>query len=372
MASPSDHRPAGNYQLIGAEASYYTGKVRGYLRYKGIPFTEHLATRDMYENMILPKTGKRMIPVLVTPDGEALQDTSRIIDALEEKHAGHPVYPDTELQRLISLLLEIFGDEWLLIPAMHYRWTYCQDFAAEEFGKAAAPHETPEKQKVMGTKTAEYFARAATTIGISPETADGIEGAYLHFLKALDTHFAEHKFLLGDRPTIGDFGFFGPLYAHLYRDPYPGQIMQEYAPNVVSWVESMRDGDFESGALLANDAVPQTLAPILAMMATDHLPVVQDTQARFEQWVTEHQDQNLPRSIGVHRFTFGTAVGERSVFPYLLWMWQRASDAYVGMSPEGRSRTDEALGPEFTDMLMAKPIWRLEYKGYELAVLPLP
>jgi hypothetical protein len=35
------------HQLIGAQVSYYTGKVRAYLRYKGVPFDEIPATREI-------------------------------------------------------------------------------------------------------------------------------------------------------------------------------------------------------------------------------------------------------------------------------------------------------------------------------------
>ena len=33
-------------------------------------------------------------------------------------------------------------------------------------------------------------------------------------------------FLLGHRPSIGDFGLLAPIYAHLYRDPVPGFILR--------------------------------------------------------------------------------------------------------------------------------------------------
>ena len=36
------------HQLIGAQVSLYTGKVRAYLDYKAIPYDEVLATRDSH------------------------------------------------------------------------------------------------------------------------------------------------------------------------------------------------------------------------------------------------------------------------------------------------------------------------------------
>ena len=60
------------------------------------------------------------------------------------------------------------------------------------------------------------------------------------FLGQLDAHFARHAFLLGGRPTLGDFGLMGPLYAHISRDPYPGRLLRAKAPHVVQWLERMQ------------------------------------------------------------------------------------------------------------------------------------
>ncbi|MBK6559245.1 MAG: glutathione S-transferase C-terminal domain-containing protein [Comamonadaceae bacterium] len=38
-------------------------------------------------------------------------------------------------------------------------------------------------------------------------------------LDLLDAHFAQHRFLFGERPTLGDFGLVGSMYGHLGRDP---------------------------------------------------------------------------------------------------------------------------------------------------------
>ena len=110
------------YIFYGAEVSLYSGKVRAYLRYKAIPYEERLSTLAVYRQIIVPKIGRPIIPVVLTPEGEYLQDTTVIIDALEPRFPDHPVYPDTPAQRLVALLLELYGDEWLVMPAMHFRW----------------------------------------------------------------------------------------------------------------------------------------------------------------------------------------------------------------------------------------------------------
>src|SRR5688500_18029789 len=108
----------GKHRLIGAEVSYYTGKVRAYLRHKQIPFEEVAATREVYRDVIVPRTGVRFIPVLITADDVAVQDSTAIIDHLEARHLEPSIVPPGALARWIARLFELYGDEWLVLPAM--------------------------------------------------------------------------------------------------------------------------------------------------------------------------------------------------------------------------------------------------------------
>jgi len=50
------------YVLIGTEASYFTGKARAYLRWKGVSFSETAATPDVYRDVIEPRIGFLSFP----------------------------------------------------------------------------------------------------------------------------------------------------------------------------------------------------------------------------------------------------------------------------------------------------------------------
>ena len=65
VGEEKDHMP---YQLLGSEISYFTGKARAYLRWKGVDFKEVTATRDVYTTTILPRVGWAVIPVMIAPD----------------------------------------------------------------------------------------------------------------------------------------------------------------------------------------------------------------------------------------------------------------------------------------------------------------
>ncbi|OZB12292.1 MAG: glutathione S-transferase, partial [Hyphomonas sp. 34-62-18] len=115
----------GGYTLYGAEVSYFTGKARAYLRWRGVDFHEELATQAVYRDVILPKVGWPVIPVMVTPEGEVVQDSADIIETVEAREGlSPPAIPQTPLQRFVAQLLHLYADEWLTLPAMHYRWSY--------------------------------------------------------------------------------------------------------------------------------------------------------------------------------------------------------------------------------------------------------
>lgn len=335
-----------DYILYGSEHSLFTGKARAYLRYKGLNWEERPATREVYVNLILPRVGAPIIPVLETAAGEIVQDTTDIIDFLEARHPQVSVYPTTTLQRLVALLLELYGDEWLIIPAMHYRWSILDqqhDFVMSEFGKLSAPTASYEEQIAIGMKTSRPFRGMVPALGITAQTIPGIESAYLELLDQLDRHFTRFDFLLGSRPSIGDFGLMGPLYAHLGRDPVPKAIMQQRAPHVYAWVQRMNAPQPLTGEFLPDDQIPETLLPILATLCKDQLPDVLDVIANNSTWLAANPGGSIPRFLGMHRFTFGPAVGERCISSYAQWLFQRAWAHYHSLAGTRKAAANRLL-----------------------------
>jgi len=112
---------AEGYRIIGAEMSPYSVKVRAYFRYKAIPHQwvlRNAASQAEYEKYArMP-----IIPLLVTPEGTAIQDSTPIIDAMEKLHPEPSIHPDDPVARFMSALIEEFGDEWGNKWMFHYRW----------------------------------------------------------------------------------------------------------------------------------------------------------------------------------------------------------------------------------------------------------
>ena len=333
------------HQLIGAEVSYYTGKVRAYLRFKHIPFVEVSASRDVYRDVIVPRTGVRFIPVLVSNEDVAVQDSRAIIDYLDVLHPAPSIVPPGTTQRLVSLLFELYADQWLLLPAMHYRWNVPENrsFAIAEFGRLSVPEASVAEQVAIGEKLSVPFAGALPSLGVHPETARAVEDSYRAFLADFDAHLAMHPRVLGSRPSIADFALFGPLYAHLYRDPASGRLMKELAPQVARWVESFLSPPTSDGAFLDDDRVPSTLEPMLARLFREFGPILASTIERLMAYEPESPGAPLPRTLGKHAFRLGNVSAQRAVYPFNVWRWQAVHDCYHGLSGPAREAADALL-----------------------------
>lgn len=342
----TEHKAQDGYQLLAHEISLYSGKARAYMRYKKIPFQETLSAED-YVN-INAHIGRKVIPVLVTPEGEYIQDTTVIIDRMEERFPSPSIYPTTPLQKLVALLLEVYGDEWLLLPAMHYRWQFKRQnlwFVLKNFGDIMKPHWPTWAKPIVAIPAALYFGRLYKPLmGLTPQIEREVEKSTEGFLRDFDCHLADHDFLLGSRPSIGDFGLIGPLYAHMGQDPYPKQMMQDIAPRVYDWTQRMQNPSGDEGHFLPDDEIPETLTPILARMFRDQMPLLVDTLQKVAHWVRENPDEtSFPRAIGRHDFTLGGVAGNRAVLPYQQWMFQRPLRFYQGLSEADKTRIDPLL-----------------------------
>ena len=354
------------YTLYGTPFSLYTGKARAYLIFKNISFDEVFSTLKVYKKIIIPQTGVRFVPVVHTPEDEYLQDTAQIIDKLEQCHPERSVIPESPKQKLVSYLFETWADEWLVIPAMHYRWNKDNfPFIYQEFGKVIAPNMPGFIRAFIGKKIGAKFKGFVPMLGITDKSIPAIEDWYEnHVLTSLNAHFAQHDYLLGSKPCVGDFGLMGPLYAHLYRDPAPGKLMKKIAPNVVKWIERMNQAQAEEGRFIADDDIPDTLLPILTRMFKDQWPVLENTVKQLEQWAEQNpQRSNIPRTIGEHNFTMGDTTEKRAIGTFHQWKVQRILDCYHQFNPEQKATVDVLLqsvgGFDSMQLNISKPVARI-------------
>jgi len=350
------------YRFYAAEMSYFSGKVRPALLFKAVHYVELLPD---FVNVIIPRTGLAFIPIVVTPEDETLQDTSEILDEIERRFPTPALYPTTPVQRVTALLWELYADEFLVLPAMHYRWSFPESEAKARAEFAAC---SPEPERAVSF--ANRMRGTLPFLGISPETVPAVEAHTHDLLELLSAHFAVHPYLLGARPSLADCALLGPLYAHLYLDAVPGRLLRQTAPRVCNWIERMNHPDpFAPGAWIADDGLPPTLRPLLELIGRDAVPIVLDTVRAFEHWADTRpaQQDEPPRAVGTHDTRLRDVPMTRYTSSYTLWMVQRPLDAYRALGADERAKVDAALAGTGVESLLAyEPRHRLAKRRFKL------
>jgi glutathione S-transferase len=372
------------FKLYTWSVSLYSGKARAYLIKQHIDFDDISPADPHYDAVIRPALGRWIIPVMETPEQEIVQDGTEIIDWFENRQPTRlPAYPQMPRQLISSLIMEFFGGEGLLRPAMHYRWNFDDDnldFILQQFGLFALPQVAPEERGEMALHASGRMRKAAVLFGVTPETAPQIEAAYEETLAELDAHFTSQPYLLGGAPTIGDYGLFAALFAHLGRDPHPLRMMQEKAQMLFRWTERMRNPSADmveflgrDESLLAQDAIPDTLKGLLRRVAADYLPEVEAMIAMSNDWLAEHSPaknemvggESLGRGIGMCQFAWRGVNINAVVMPYRIFMLQRIQDAYDKLGAAGQKQVDELLAETGLEaMLTARCDRRVERQNH--------
>lgn len=335
---------AARYTLYGVEGSYYAAKIRCQLLRKGIPFDELPCDRAAFAEVIVPRVGYPVVPVVITPAGETLQDTAEIFAALEARHPEPALMPASPLRAFAASVMELLADEWLKLPALHYRWHYDAEFAVQMMGRNNDPQASAAEQRRVGAKIAAGFRTWPEHLGVTAATRAAVEAGFLDCLALLEAHFSAHDFAFGDAPCLADCALMGPLYAHLYHDPWSGAIVRERAPAVCAWIARMRSEEPSAGQdPHTSDDVPATIRAVLSHLARDYAPTLADANPLLQAWLGNRPDGEIPRYVGKHRFTIGrghcyAAEGLRSIHPFELWKAQRVYDRFAAAAPAERER----------------------------------
>ena len=83
MAAPA----TGSVRLFSWQLSYFSGKVRGYLRHKartaGLVIDEVIATPEVIANVLMKGSRTNTVPQVQLADGRIVQDSTEIIDEVE-------------------------------------------------------------------------------------------------------------------------------------------------------------------------------------------------------------------------------------------------------------------------------------------------
>lgn len=361
------------YVMHGWHLSYFSGKTRALLQYKNVPFIDHEVDAFNLMWRIPRKTGATVMPVVVTPEGEWLQDTKDIAEVIEQRFPQGATLPETPRQRIAALLIEAWADEWWIPPAMHYRWIYPENYVLFEHdaGKALLPYFPSFAQKRIAGYVAKTLRGYLAGVGIVPAQYEIQERWTENMLDVLDRHFAVLPFLLGSKPSVADFGLFGPMYGHLSRDPWPKRELIAKRPNLKAWVERMNTVKAGSGEFLPGDAIPETLKPVFDAIFGEFYPMLTGIRDEVQKFLPTMKPgrSRLPRALGEIEFPMGQGRYRRMAMPYTLWMVQRILERYQAMSLAEREAVDDWVAAFGAPEAMRFPLGvRLRRVGLHVSV----
>ena len=251
------------YRIYGGELSPFSVKVRSYFRYKQIPhewIVRNAETMADYQKFAkIP-----IIPLVVTPEEKGLQDSTPIMDAIDELFPDPSTHPDDPIASFVSVLLEEFGDEWGNKWMFHLRWARPEDqqSAGGRIAATMAPRGDEQARLAVREKIIERMLGRTFFVGSSEQTAPQIESSFREAIAQLEAHLSGRLYLFGARPSFGDFGLWGQIY-NAWTDPTGAAWIENDAPNLLDWIHRMlwprAEGDFESWSSLE-----KTLEPFLA------------------------------------------------------------------------------------------------------------
>ncbi|HYC56157.1 MAG TPA: glutathione S-transferase N-terminal domain-containing protein [Candidatus Binatia bacterium] len=331
-----DRVPAGHYTHYMLWCSYYSGKMQAYLGYKEIPHTNvEPKWRDL-ASTIYPKTGIMKVPTIRTPDGQWMVDSTPMIDWFEQRFPAGAVVPEDAYQAFFCRLLEDYADEWLWRPALYYRWAFREDALTLSHRFA----QTFLQDWIMPAWVMAAFGRRrqyriyVAGDGVTAANREHVEQTYIGTLDRLEAILSRQAFLLGDKPSLVDFGFFASMFRHFSQDPTPSRIMHMRAPNVYAWLGRLWSA--RASRVYGQWAPPGTLPPgwtaLLQEIGQTYLPYLhanavawKEKRRRLDVEVQSVAYRNLP------------------VVQYRVWCRQELQRRHGELPASAREQVDATL-----------------------------
>ena len=367
------------FRVYGSRISHFTGKLEAYLRHCGHDYT--LLPTYAHAREVARGTGSTQMPAMQLDDGRWASDTTPLLAWLDARDDAPSIYPGDPALRFVALLIEDHADEWLWRSAMHYRWSHRLDrdhvsglLTDEQTTRIRLPRALKRRMIVR-----RQLGRYVQGDGVTARTRDHVESGYRTALDRLEAIFALRRFLLGDAPSIADFGMLGPMLRHFSQDPTPADIMRSRAPGVYAWVARMWNTRATRRATQWIPAIDAPLAELLREICETHLVQLRENavaiaagRQRFALEVQGVCYADLPTSryrvwcLETLRREWA-ALGDHAregLKPVLFGpgasvLWDSTTPLGSGHDPEGRAPFDRALN------VFDRDVWSGRRKGFD-------
>jgi glutathione S-transferase len=267
--------PSNAFVVHGLSVSYFTRKVTGYLDYKGVRWRLRPSIGINLEARAAGWNGG--IPVLTTPTGELIWDSTAIILHLEHLHPTPAVLPPDPLLAFLGYVLDDFSDEWLYRHAVGTRWLYPENTASGSWDIAReGAVEFPGDISATRAAVSAAMTACLPRLGTTPGNIDAwVAESLMPWQRALAAHVQAHGYLLGGRPSLADFALFGGNVAHFINDPLCCRWMERDAPAVIPYTHALLIApDREPGTWFGAGDLPESLVTLLAEAGRHYLPWV--------------------------------------------------------------------------------------------------
>ena len=262
------------YTLYVMSNSPYSDKIRMYLRLKQLAFVEVRETLRNREQVLRARTGKTMVPVLIAPDDQAMNDSTHITRRLEAARPKPPLRPADPGRRGFDALVEDYADEWVVRVMLASRWLHEPD--AEQNKTIIAADMTCGVPDVELAVAREVFPSGITAtlppMGATPETLGFLLDDLRGLVDDLDALFAAHRFVGGREPTVADLALYGQLN-QIRRDPTGRAVVGDPARPHGRWLKDLERRADGEPAEHESDAMPTdaALAPLARRIGSTYL-----------------------------------------------------------------------------------------------------
>ena len=174
-------------------------------------------------------------------------------------------------------------------------------------------------------------------------------------MQHLEAILQQQPYLLGDRPCLADFGFFGSMFWHFSADPTSNRIMQEQAPGVNEWVARLWNAKHnkvshskKSHSKMSDQPFEADFQKVLTLWR----PLLNDVLDAYLPYL--HLNA-LAYSEGKRRFDFrvqDTWYKGVHVSPYRVWCREKLQEHFQQLSGAEQATLKQVLGPEFDSLLI--------------------
>jgi glutathione S-transferase len=225
--------------LYHIQISHYNEKARWALDYKGIQHVRRAPPPMMHTVWALAMTRGITFPVLAL-NGERIGDSTRIIEALEERYPEPPLYPADPSERARALELEEFFDEEL---GPHIRRALFAELTrdADSFAQAAAPRAGRVEHLFYRTTAPAAGPILRKRYGIKPDTAELGRQKTQAALDRVSAELQPSGYLVGDRFTIADLTAAALLMPIVWPEEAEYLPRGPFPPAVYRWRDSVSD-----------------------------------------------------------------------------------------------------------------------------------